>query len=91
MIMADHNVWLFAHFATLAKNGSPTSIWIDCEGVVVGSVTSALSQYSFTNYFDLLLDRYYKIKGTTRPSEKKQSTIKILDVCIIDEKKRRIV
>ncbi len=75
MMMASHDRWLSAHFENISKAGYPTSIWIDCEGVIVGSVTGSMGKSGFTRYFDLLLDRYYKIKGTERPDKTAQNTL----------------
>lgn len=91
MTMAAHNRWFSAHFENISKAGYPTSIWIDCEGVIVGSVTSALGKNNFTGYFDLLLDRYYKIKGTERPNKTAQNTFKAVDGYFIEPEKRRFI
>ncbi len=87
MTMAAHDRWLSAHFENIAK-AYPTSIWIDCEGVIVGSVTGAMGQNSFTGYFDLLLDRYYKINGAERPNKTEQSTVKTACPALLPAKRR---
>ncbi len=89
MMMAARDVWLSAHFRNISGDYYPTSIWIDCEGVIVGSYTGAI--YNFTNYFDILLDRYYTIKGKTRPSDKVQTTASATKIYVVEPKKRRIV
>lgn len=88
MMMAAHNAWFSAHFVNISKAVYPTSIWIDCEGVIVGSKTSALGKYSFTGYFDLLLDRYYKIKGTERPNKTEQNIVKTACPALLPEKRK---
>ena len=56
-----HDVWLRAYFNRALATAFPTSILVDCEGVIMESHTGAMSEQGFLNMMQRGIDRYETI------------------------------
>ncbi len=63
MIMI-HDVWLRAYFSRAISNGYyPTTILVDCEGVIVSTNVGGLGKQGFINLMQKGIDRYETIRA----------------------------
>lgn len=93
-----HDAWLRAYFARAISGGYyPTSILIDCEGVILKTATGTMSSGGFLSWMQQGIDRYHAIRawreseGLSEPEEREEAFLSLrYDLYPAGQKRREL-